>query len=73
VSEAEELWEALDLKPGDQVVEAVLIGKLVNFETGRTVISLAATDGVDWVSQGGLLWAAQRVVDEAPIHGDDDG
>lgn len=68
-TEADELWAALEVKDGWRVVEAVLIGKLVNFasEEGHPpVISLAVTDGVDWVTECGLLHAALAVKNSQP-------
>jgi hypothetical protein len=62
--EAAELWEALEAKDSQQVTEAMLIAKLVDFEeTGPagTVVSASHTDGCDWVNQLGLVAAWQLI------------
>jgi hypothetical protein len=63
VSEADKLWESLEVQDGDQVVDAVLVGKLANFTEGGTEISISATDGVDWVTQLGMLRGAVLMVE----------
>lgn len=62
MSEAEELWQALELREGDQVMEATLIAKIVHFgdeaEAPPPSISISATDGLDWIQQAGLIHSA---------------
>lgn len=71
--DAQELWDALHLhSPGDQIVDAVIVGKIVDFEQGITSLSIAATDGVDWVGQLGMLHGALKIMDQAPLEPRDD-
>lgn len=71
MSEAEDLWVALDLRENQQVLEAVLIAKVSDFDTGITSISMSNTDGVDWIDQVGLIGAAKIIISQAPIEKDD--
>lgn len=60
MSEAEDLWNALELREGDTVVEALLIAKVVNFEKGGPPnISTSSTDGLDWIQRAGLVETAR--------------
>lgn len=68
-SEAEALWQALELEDGDQVVEAILVAKVANFTSGGTAVSIGATDGMDWIGQLGLIEAARKVTWEDPLQG----
>jgi hypothetical protein len=71
-SDARELWDALQPGPNDQIVDAVLIGKMVDFERGITSLSIAATDGVDWVGQLGMLHGALKIMNQSPLEPRDD-
>lgn len=61
-NEAIALWDALDLEPNDQVSEATLLAKVADFENGGTVISVSATDSLDWITQLGLIHAAEKLI-----------
>jgi hypothetical protein len=63
-SQADELWEALELEENHQVTDAVIIAKVAHFDTGGTALSLAATDGVDWISQFGMLHGAVAIMNQ---------
>lgn len=68
-TEADALWEALNVAEGQRVVEAVLIGKIVNFDTNHdrpTSMSIAVTDGMDWVQQYGMLHGALALQNGMP-------
>lgn len=65
--EAIELWDALDLEDNQQVVAAVLVGKLKDFDSGIVAISIGNTNGMDWVDQVGLLEAARIISHQEPI------
>jgi hypothetical protein len=71
-SDARELCDALQPGPNDQIVDAVLIGKMVDFDTRQTGISIAVTDGVDWVSQYGMLYGALNIIDRSAKESRDD-
>lgn len=71
MSEADELWKALELRDGDQVVDAILVAKVADFEHGGTGLSIAATDGVDWVTQLGILRGATLLTEAGCPLGED--
>jgi hypothetical protein len=71
-SEAQELWDAIEPGPKDQIVEAVIVAKLVDFERGITSISMSATDGVDWVGQLGMLHGALKIMNQSPLERKDE-
>jgi len=59
--EAMSLWDALDVEDGQQVVEAVVIAKVFTWDPDKNLppsMSIAATDGMDWIQQYGMLHAA---------------
>jgi hypothetical protein len=66
--ESVEIWKALELKEGDQIEAATLVAKVVDFgdvdKTSSIGISIAITDGCDWVTQQGLLAAALDLIRE---------
>jgi hypothetical protein len=57
-----QLWDALNLKEGQQVMSAMLIAKVVDLREGKEdnppSISIAASEGADWIDQAGLLKTA---------------
>lgn len=63
-------FRALELREHDVVVEAVLVAKVKDFETGSSGISMSATDGVEWVCQLGMLRAAEIITAQGIGHGD---
>jgi hypothetical protein len=72
-TQADDLWTGLDLRSNDQVTEAILIGKIADFETGGTALSLAATDGTDWVTQFGIITGALNIMRQSQFaHRDED-
>lgn len=55
----------LHLEDGQQLVEAMVIGKVVDFGEDRRVgtsMVIGTSDGLDWISQRGLLAAARDVL-----------
>jgi len=47
------------VRDGQQIVEVLVVCKVVDFESDDQVsVLLATSDGLDWVAQGGLLAAA---------------
>lgn len=71
-TEAAELWDALELKGNQQVKDAVLIGKIVDFERNIVSITMSVTDGVDWMDQIGIIETAKIMCAQAPLESDDD-
>jgi hypothetical protein len=70
--EAAVLWDSLETQDNDQIVEAVLIAKLHDFDKGLTQVSISSTDSVDWIGQLGLIAAAKLISDQTPVLGNDD-
>jgi hypothetical protein len=66
------LGVVFDLQDDDLIVEAVVIGKITRLsDGGGTTIVIANSEGIDWVSQLGLIEAARQVtqgggMEEAP-------
>jgi len=57
------LGVVVDLDDDDLITECVVIGKCTRLaEGGGTSLVLASSDGIDWVSQLGLIEGARRVV-----------
>jgi len=55
----------ISLDEGQQLVEALVIGKVVDFEADRRVATsmiLGSSDGLDWISQRGLTAAATDIL-----------
>jgi hypothetical protein len=55
----------MSLGEGQQLVDAVVVGKLVDFNADprhATSLVLGASEGMDWIGQCGLLSAANAVI-----------
>jgi hypothetical protein len=51
------------LRAGQQVLEALVICKVVDFDGEDEVsVLMASSTGLDWVARGGLLMAARDIV-----------
>ena len=56
-----------------QLVEVLLIGKMVDFNGhGSTSLVIGTSEGLDWLGQRGLLGAAQDVLTADILRGADD-
>lgn len=56
------LGVTLDLDDDDLLVEVLVIGKVsVMSEGGGTTVVIAKSEGMDWISQLGLIEAARQV------------
>lgn len=68
--EAAQLWDSLEPGEGQQIVSAVLVGKLVNFsaegEEAFPRVSISATEDNDWMTQMGILDAAHDFIHTEP-------
>lgn len=51
-----------DLDDADQIVSMVLICKIVNFETGETMLGTYTSAGLDWIDKWGMLAAAHKKI-----------
>lgn len=51
------------LRPGQQVVEALVICKIIDFDGDDEVsVLMASNKGLDWVARSGLIAAAKDIV-----------
>lgn len=57
----QELINALDLNQHDFIIEAVLVARVKDMDSGAVGISISATDDTDWVTQLGVLRAAEII------------
>jgi hypothetical protein len=68
-----DLIDALELHEHYHGIEAVLLTRVKDFESGEVGISIAATDDTDWVTQLGIIRGAE-IITTANLHrttGDD--
>lgn len=63
-TEAQALWKELNLHDNDQVTDAVLVAKIADFKRGGVAVSMSVTDGVDWVTQLGMLHAGLGIMNQ---------
>lgn len=68
MSDGEELWASLELGPHQQVVDAILLARVTDFDQGGTLLSMAGTEGADWIVQLGLIEAAKLLITRAGYH-----
>jgi hypothetical protein len=61
VDEVQELVQALKLNRHDVIIEAVLVVRVKDMESGHVGLSMSATDDTDWVTQLGMLRGAEIV------------
>jgi hypothetical protein len=52
----------LDLEDTDLVSDFVVLAKVAN-EDGGASIAIGASDGMDWITQLGIVTAASRIID----------
>lgn len=69
-SEADKLWEGLELAEGEMVAGAILIAKVTNFENGETLVSMETTKGMDFIEQIGILRVATQIVETGGVKDD---
>ncbi|MBP2370240.1 hypothetical protein [Pseudonocardia parietis] len=60
------------LEPDERITEALVIAKIVDLETGRTMLGMYHSEGTDWISHLGLLSAARQAMDGDAIVVTDD-
>lgn len=60
--QVQELITALDLNQHDFLVEAVLVARVKDMDSGSVGISISTTDDSDWVTQLGVLHGALLIV-----------
>lgn len=52
-----------DLDDGDLIVDVLIIAR-VSGPDGTTSLQLSSTDGTDWITERGLVSAAQHIMDQ---------
>jgi hypothetical protein len=66
------LGVVIELEDNHQLTEAVVLAKAVNFDSDSPpALVLASSAGLDWISMGGLIFAAQRVLDQSDLESDE--
>ncbi|MEU6725479.1 hypothetical protein ABZ917_17365 [Nonomuraea wenchangensis] len=67
------LGVTLDLDEGSLVSDVILIAKVVNPD-GQSGLAIADSDALDWITQYGLIKAAERIIEAQQflVVGDDD-
>lgn len=70
--EIQELVQALKLNRHDIVLEAILVVRVKDMDSGHVGISISATNDTDWVTQLGLLKGAE-IITTSGISRDHDG
>lgn len=61
------LGATFDLDEHDHVTDVLLVGKVLDAETGETGVVIGRTSSQDWVTQFGLLGVARRLLDSSDI------
>lgn len=61
------LGVTLPVESNQQLVECLVIGKVVDFSTDQTRLALGSHPGLDWIGELGLLHAALKVISLLPL------
>lgn len=71
--EAADLWDGLEIQDNQHVISGVLLAKIRDFERDVVILSMANTNGCDWIDQMGIMETAKLICIQTPItQGDDD-
>jgi hypothetical protein len=65
------LGVTIELDANQQLTEVVVIGRVVDFVDNTTGLVIGTSRGCDWISQRGLLAAAQHILDDCTCQPDD--
>lgn len=57
----DELGVTFELEDDDRITEILILAKMTNMETGRTVLLISSND-LDWIATAGLHAAAAQVL-----------
>lgn len=57
----DELGVTADMADGDRITEALVLMKTLNLNTGEVALGIASND-LDWIAQGGLMFAATQAM-----------
>lgn len=57
------LGVTIELGPNQHLTECVVLGKIIDIDDNTTGLVVGASLGCDWISQRGLVAAAQHILD----------
>ena len=67
------LGVTINIEPGQQLTEVLIIGKIIDFNDDSSRAKLVVIDNdIDWITQRGLLNSAQHVLDNFAFADDDE-
>lgn len=72
VTALEQLGVKGELEDNQQIVEVLMVCKVIDFEDGATALGIFTSNGVSWIDKLGLLEAARRMVDASLDYYSDD-
>lgn len=61
------LGVTFDLDEHDHVTEVLVVGKVLDADTGETGVVLGRTPSTDWVTHYGLLAVARKLLEDIDI------
>jgi hypothetical protein len=67
-----EILTPIELEENQQIADAVLIARVVDFDSGTSSIFMINSPGMHWVLQRGMLSAAQHIADCQSFFDDED-
>jgi hypothetical protein len=65
------LGVTIELDANQQLTEAIVLAKVVDFADNTTGLVIGASVGLDWISQRGIVSAAQHILDDCSCQNDD--
>jgi hypothetical protein len=68
------LGVTLTLDDNQQLTDVLVIGRIADFTDGQTGLVIGSSNGMDWITQLGLIAAARGVLEAEPArpHYDED-
>lgn len=65
------LGVTIELDANQQLTEAIVLAKVVDFADNTTGLVIGASAGLDWLAQRGLISGAQHILDDCTCQSDD--
>lgn len=62
----DELGVRFTMEPTDRITEVLVLAKTTNMTDGAVALSIAASPGLDWIAQLGLITAGRLVIETEP-------
>jgi hypothetical protein len=66
------LGVTIELDDNQHLTEVIVLGKIVDLVDNTTGLVIGASAGLDWISQRGIIAAAQHILDDCTCQSDDD-